>query len=286
MKKGHSMSIKKMGGVAFTVALLVGLVAGCGTDNTTSNAPSEDCKPKAAFPTVTDGTLTVAVYVEPPYSTTGENGSMGGVDGEVINQIAADTCLAVKGMPMAGPAVFESLDAKRVDAAVGAISITDERKKLYGYAGPMYYTQMSYVSKDDVKTTAELDGKIIGVVAGYRWNEEYQSKFGDAVKVYQSNDGLLNDLVAGRVDVGLYDVGDIKYALDKLGKTEDFHVNVAPADPTLPTTESPGETVILLPKGSIEAADAMNAAIADMTKSGDLASFIEENGLPESSNIP
>jgi polar amino acid transport system substrate-binding protein len=265
--------------------LLVFTLAACGDDDSSEPGPSADCEATVSFKTLKEGVLNVGVYVEPPYTEPASDGTMGGVDGEVLKEIAAESCLKLETTEMAGAALFENVDAGRVDAAVGAIGLSEEREELYDYAGPIYLTQLAYVSKDDVQETADLDGKKIGVVAGYAWNTEYQEMFGDSVTVYQTNDALLNDLVAGRVEVGLYDAGDAEYAVDKIGKSDEFNINVAAADPALPTTEAPRQTVFLLPKGNAEAAEAMTQVIGSMRSSGDLAEILESHGLPEESNI-
>ncbi|MGY2184906.1 ABC transporter glutamine-binding protein GlnH precursor [compost metagenome] len=61
------------------------------------------------------------------------------------------------------------VENKRVDMVIATMTVTDERKKVIGFAGPYYLAgQDSLVRADDdsIKKTADLDGKTVCVLSG------------------------------------------------------------------------------------------------------------------------
>jgi len=61
------------------------------------------------------------------------------------------------------------VENKRVDMVIATMTVTDERKKVIGFAGPYYLAgQDSLVRADDdsIRKTADLDGKTVCVLSG------------------------------------------------------------------------------------------------------------------------
>jgi glutamate transport system substrate-binding protein len=61
------------------------------------------------------------------------------------------------------------VENKRVDMVIATMTVTDERKKVIGFAGPYYLAgQDSLVRADDdsIKKTADLEGKTVCVLSG------------------------------------------------------------------------------------------------------------------------
>jgi polar amino acid transport system substrate-binding protein len=75
-----------------------------------------------------------------------------------------------------------------------------------------------------VKTLADLNGKIVGVLSGSTgetWTKEHQQEHGiSEVKGYNTQQDLLLDLTAGRVDAVVSDVPGMQYAFKKMTDLE------------------------------------------------------------------
>ena len=91
-----------------------------------------ECKPTHTFETLTPGVLTVAAWVFPPYSIPGTGQALGGVDGEIIKQIAARECLTIKASVLDPSAAIQSVVARRADVVIGDWYRTAERGKVLG----------------------------------------------------------------------------------------------------------------------------------------------------------
>ena len=194
--------------LAAAVAVTAAAPAGCAT------SPSVDasCVPAHHFPTISSGTLSVSVYVSPPYSVQQGNDDYAGIDVDIIKRIAERECLEVEFFPVAGAGAVQSVRSGRSDAVIGGLYRTPERAEVIGLSATMYRDGMSLMSRDGASTVDSLRGRTVGVVQGYLWNADLQKTLGvDAVTTYPSSVGLLTDLRAGRVQVGVLTGAEAAY---------------------------------------------------------------------------
>lgn len=127
-------------------------------------------------------------------------------------------------------ALIPALKAKKIDAVVAQMSITDERKKEVDFTDLFTLAPVQYVAKagsgisDDPAT---LKGKTVGVYSGST-HETYlkkrlpKSTSGIATKSYPSQDPIWLDLEAGRVQAALTDTTVAHEWLEKTGKAKGF----------------------------------------------------------------
>lgn len=127
-------------------------------------------------------------------------------------------------------ALIPALKAKKIDAVVAQMSITDERKKEVDFTDLFTLAPVQYVAKagsgisDDPAT---LKGKTVGVYSGST-HETYLKKrlpkgtSGIATKSYPSQDPIWLDLEAGRVQAALTDTTVAHEWLEKTGKAKGF----------------------------------------------------------------
>ncbi|MCB6185419.1 transporter substrate-binding domain-containing protein [Leeia sp. TBRC 13508] len=121
-------------------------------------------------------------------------------------------------------ALIPALKAKKIDAVLAQMSITDERKKVVDFTNLFTLAPVQYVAKKGAGITenpATLKGKIVGVQSGTN-HESYlkarlpKDKSGIEMKIYQSLDQAWLDLVAGRVNAVL---ADTTVSYDWIAKT-------------------------------------------------------------------
>ncbi|MGH3661760.1 MAG: substrate-binding periplasmic protein, partial [Micromonosporaceae bacterium] len=134
------------------------LAAGCGGGGAATGAVPDDCKPKVKLPTSQEGKLIVAGPEYPPLFSY-QDRKIGGVDGDILLDFAADACLEleVKVLPASG--VIESVKTGRADIAAGGWYITPDRAKVVGQSDPVYSDPPVLVSKKPVSKIEDLKGK-------------------------------------------------------------------------------------------------------------------------------
>lgn len=153
--------------VCITLAAVAG---GCGKDDKSSTASG--------------GTLTICsdIPYEPMEMGDGSASTPSGYTGfdiDLVQKIAdgANKKLKVSVQPFDG--IFGALDAKKCDAVVSSVTITDERKKTMDFTESYLDSDQSLmVRKADVdkyKSLSDLKGKMIGVQQGTT-GEEYANK--------------------------------------------------------------------------------------------------------------
>jgi polar amino acid transport system substrate-binding protein len=201
----------------FVRALSAGSAAGllaislsaCGGSE--SNSVASDCKPAHAdLKTLNQGELTVASYDYAP-ATILNGDSVTGMEGDLIGEIAKLECLKVTVSTSGGAgAVIPSVQSKRVDIGSGNWLRTKERKKIVYMSTPLWSDPQAIVSTKGL-TSDDLEGKVVGSVAGNLWNDSMQKWLGDKFKIYQDDESIYSDLKAGRIDALVASAASAKY---------------------------------------------------------------------------
>ncbi len=161
-------------------------------------------------------------------------------------------------------ALFAATSSKRIDAAISSITITPERLKSQSFTQPYYDSDMGVATTtaSTIKGLDDLKGKIVGVLSGStgeKWAKEQKDAkgFGD-IKGYNTQQDVLLDLTAGRVDAVISDVPGMQYAFKKMkGLEVRERIKTGEQYGLMMTKDSP-----MLPK--------INDAITAMKKDGTL----------------
>lgn len=247
-------------------------------------AVGEDCTP--AHPdleTVADGTLTVSVNVSPPY-TMEADGGFEGVDGEIIARIAEMECLTLKADAVAAAGLIQSVQSARADSAMGEIYRTPEREEILNLSATAYRDGMAVISTEPFGTLEELQGKKVGSIQGYLWTEDFQKALGgDNVTIYQSSDGMAQDLNNGRIDAAILTTAEAAYRVTQDGG--DLVATDFEATPDIAASEQPGEVVFPTPKENTALAEAISADIQTLQEDGTIEEILKKYELPESSVV-
>lgn len=174
---------------------LFGVATGCGSS---SPATSEE---KGEFTYAMSGLYKPFNYKE--------GGELTGFDVEIGQEIARR--MGMKANPVTNPweTLIQGLKAKKYDAIIGSMAITDDRLEQVDFSRPYYRSGAQiYVAEenDTIKSADDLKNKIIGVVKASTFRNvalEYTSE--DKVIGYDSDVIALQDLPTGRVEAVITD---------------------------------------------------------------------------------
>lgn len=269
-------------------AVALASCSGGGTSNSNSQAAQgggstvpASCKPAHAnVQTLSSGTLSVLVFVSPPYTI--QNGSSyGGVDGDIVKKLAGMECLKLKEDSVAPAALIASMQSKRADVAIGGIDYTAQRAQVLNTSVPMYQDGMALLSKSALSGNLDdLKGKSVGVIQGYLWNGDLQKLLGaSSVKVYQDSAGLMTDLKNGRLDVGVFTSAEAGY---RAKQTPGLTVTEAKPNDQVIGSQTRNNVVLLITKGADDLTNALDADIKTLVSNGFIASVLKSNGMDPS----
>ena len=205
---------------AGVILVLAVLLAACGsgtTSGTSSEEPNEagsetestppGSESREALPTVEPGVLTVALAGDAPYAMSDGEG-LEGIDGDIINAIAGQLGLEVRPSLMDFSAGIESVSTGRVDMLIGGVGWSEERSEVMYLTDEIYYVNIAVAQQEGrgIQSFEDMDGLIGGSITGFSLVPELQAVPGVAeVRLYDTNDAVLRDVVEGRIDFALLD---------------------------------------------------------------------------------
>jgi polar amino acid transport system substrate-binding protein len=158
----------------------------------------------------------------PPFEFKAESGNFEGFEVDIVTEAAKRAGMTVNIEGYDFQPLFAATSSKRIDAAISSITITAERLGSQSFTQPYYDSDMGIAAKKDgaVKTLADLKGKVVGVLSGStgeKWAKENQAAQGfTEVKGYNTQQEVLLDLAAGRVEGVVSDVPGMEYAFTKM----------------------------------------------------------------------
>jgi polar amino acid transport system substrate-binding protein len=271
---------------ALAAAGCAALLVACGSSSSSTTAASNSsCHPAhQGVHTISSGVLQVAVYSYPPYGyQSGDH--LAGVDGAIIDRIAAMECLKVTPVPGAAASMIPDVQIGRADTAMGDWYRTVPRSKVIQLGAPVYKDQMVLVSKSGVSTVSGLKGMTSGSVLGFLWDADLTKLLGGSFKLYPTDQAAYADLKAGRIQVVVDTPGASIFELKTEGMTGYKFPVVAP-DPRVASTVNPGQCNYPVSKGNLSLYNAMAADIASLRSSGTIAKILVSFGFPASAANP
>ena len=150
----------------------------------------------------------------PPFETTNEKGEIIGFDVDVANAICKEIQATCKFKGEAFDALIPNLKAKRFDASISAIDITDARTKQVLFSDAYYDSTASYVTLKG-KSTLE-SAKNVGVQNGTTFQQYTVAETKQyTTKAYASLQSAILDLKSGRIDMIF---GDTAVLADMISK--------------------------------------------------------------------
>ncbi len=146
----------------------------------------------------------------PPFSAVTTSGELIGFDIEIAQALCDEIGAECSLVQQDWDGIIPALLARKYDAIIASMSITEERKKKVAFSKKYYNTPGKFAQAKGAGneiTTESLAGKTVGVQRATTHDNFITSVFGDAVDVrrYGSQDEVYLDAVAGRLDLLLAD---------------------------------------------------------------------------------
>ena len=176
-----------------------------------------------AVTTKTEGVLTFGTNAEfPPFefvAGTGVIDQYDGIDMAIAKQIAEDNGMTAAIENMEFDSLLVALQNGQIDAAIAAMTVTEERKEAVDFSVPYYTaTQVMIVKEDsDIAAAADMADKKICVVQGYT-GEICVNDMGYSYEAFKKGTEAVLELVNGKCDVVVIDTATAqKYVDDNEG---------------------------------------------------------------------
>lgn len=273
--------------VLLTVAAfaLIALTGCGGTSNATAQNAKSSGKSSSGLGTLQSGQLSVAIESYMPYTGL-QGGKIIGLDGDIINAVAATLHLQVKPVLTDFTGMLGDVQSHRVDITVGGVAWSPARQQVGLFTDPPYYSPpaMGVQAGHNYSTVSSLEGLNIGTVTGYVWVSSIKAIPRATLHAYPNANDVFSDLSAGRINAAFLDPLLIIYYQHQ---RPDQHVK---AEYLTPPTDAqvkqnpayqyfrPYMTGFYLPKQEPKLAAAVSAQIRAMYADGQMAALIKKWG--------
>ena len=146
----------------------------------------------------------------PPFSWVEKDGTLKGFDIDIAMALCEEIGAECVLVPQDWDGIIPALLARKYDAIIASMSITEERKKKVAFSEKYYNTPAKFARKKGsgiTITKAGLKGKTVGVQRATTHDNFITAEFGDSVEIkrYGTQDEAYLDAIAGRVDLLLAD---------------------------------------------------------------------------------
>ncbi|MDH3467027.1 MAG: ABC transporter substrate-binding protein [Gammaproteobacteria bacterium] len=163
----------------------------------------------------------------PPFSSITADGKLVGFDIDIANALCAELGAECELVPQDWDGIIPALLAKKYDAIIASMSITEERKKKVAFTNKYYNTPAKFVRRkgSGIEISMEgLKGKTVGVQRATTHDNFITGEFGEAVDIkrYATQDEAYLDAVAGRLDLLLADSVAMDDGFLKTDQGKDF----------------------------------------------------------------
>ena len=144
----------------------------------------------------------IRIGTDPTYAPFESKNAQGELVGFDID-LAKELCKRINTIP--------SLKAKKIDAIMSSLSITEKRQQEIAFTDKLYAADSRLVVAKDsaIQPTIEsLKGKRVGVLQGTTqetFGNEHWAPKGIEIVSYQGQDNIYSDLTAGRIDAAFQD---------------------------------------------------------------------------------
>lgn len=271
---------KQVMAISTVAAMSLGLV-GCGGATTTNsnqveNKETQENKEATSNEEVAS-TLdkdTLIVGLDDTFAPMGfkdESGEIVGFDIDLAKAMGEKLGKAIEFQSIDWSMKETELNAGNIDFIWNGYSINDERKEKVDFSVPYLKNKQIIITlaDSDINTKADLAGKTIAAqtgstaVSAIEAEPEVMETFKDGKPVtYESNNDVLMDLEAGRVDAAVADEVIIKYYISKKGESK-FKI--------LEENFGDEEYGVGMRKGDTALVEAFNKAYGELKAEGKLA---------------
>jgi len=206
----------------------------------------------------------------PPFNSIDKDGKLVGFDVDIAKALCEAAKFECEFVVQDWDGIIPGLIAKKYDAIVASMSITEERKQKVDFTDKYYNTPAKFVARKGVNlqiTKEGLKGKVVAVQRATIHENFLRDNFGDVVTVnsYATQDEAYMDLASGRADAGIADSVAIMDGFLNTPQGKDFQFY----GPDFNDPKWFGEGVgIAVRKGENELREKFNAAIKQIRSDG------------------
>ena len=164
----------------------------------------------------------------PPFNYVTPAGDLAGFDVDIAKALGEAMGAEITLVSQDWDGIIPALLAKKYDAVIASMSITEERKMKVAFSNKYYNTPAKFIcKKGDIKEFSReaIKGKNIGVQRATIHDRYLTDNYGKDVKVkrYGTQDEAYLDLTAGRVDLLLADSVALSDGFLKKPEGADYH---------------------------------------------------------------
>jgi len=210
----------------------------------------------------------------PPFTYI-QNGQFMGVDAEIARRIADKLGMELKITQMPFESIFPALASNKIDLAIAAISVTEERKQFLDFSAPYYVANQSIIAPADTKIQInrleDLGNYVLGCQDETTGAEYIKTNLVDKdlmprknYRMYPTTVEAMGELLSGKIDLLIIDdTAALGYSHQKPLRTV-FTIN---------TNE---KYAIAMQKGKL-LNEKINQAMDEMIADGEVKAIISSN---------
>jgi polar amino acid transport system substrate-binding protein len=193
-----------------------------------------------------------------------KDGQLSGTDGELMVYVANQIGLEPNPQQADWAALIEATKQGKIDVMHGAMGWLEARTKIMILSEPIYYfgTLLAQKEETNYSTFADMKGRKVGTVTGFTLVPELKSVEGiGEVKLYDTSDGVMQDLLAGRIDMAILDPPLVQYAIFQHPEWKLKQIPVTEEPGKYPVMSTKYNVIFGINKNEPELAEAINGAI-------------------------
>lgn len=158
----------------------------------------------------------------PPFESVNEQtNEIEGFDIDLMMAIAERAGLEIEFIDVAWDPLLAGMAQCQYDAAISAMTITEERKEQFLFSDPYFFAGQIvtvHVDNTDITSKFDLPGKLVGAQIGTTGSFEVEAIGGATLKTYDDIGLAMQDLMNGQIDAV---VADNPLALGYVGENPD-----------------------------------------------------------------
>jgi polar amino acid transport system substrate-binding protein len=138
----------------------------------------------------------------PPFNTIDKNGQVAGFDVDIARALCAEMKAECSFVTQDWDGIIPGLLARKYDAIVASMSITEERKRAVAFTDAYYSNSLSLIAREGATIdTAKLGDYALGAQRATIAADHAGKLAGDDAKLYDTQENAYLDLASGRIDV-------------------------------------------------------------------------------------
>jgi polar amino acid transport system substrate-binding protein len=219
----------------------------------------------AQVKTIEPGKLTIGMNGDMPMTQV-KDGVLSGTDGELMVHVAKKLGLEPVVVQMDWAALIEATKQGKVDVMHGAMGWIEPRTKIMNLTDPIYYfgTLLAQKTANNYHSFEDMKGRSVGTVTGFTLVPELKGVEGiGEVKLYDTSDGVLQDLVAGRLDMAILDPPLVQWGIVQHPEWDLKQVPLDPIPDKYPIMSTKYNVIFGVNKDQPELAEAISKVIAE-----------------------